>query len=71
MGLDAARARRDARSAAADAVLKQDGEDVIALQVNRTPTIFVNGRPLEDFGGPQLLALVRQEVERAPKTGGQ
>ena len=70
-GLDAARARRDARSAATDAVLKQDGEDVIALRVNRTPTIFVNGRPLEDFGGPQLLALVRQEVERAPKTGGQ
>jgi protein-disulfide isomerase len=64
-GLDVARLRRDARSAQADTVLKQDGEDVVALKVDRTPTFFVNGRLLTRFGDRQLFELVNQEVTRA------
>jgi protein-disulfide isomerase len=68
-GIEMARARRDARSAQADKVLRQDGEDVVALKVERTPTFFVNGRLLTDFGDRQLLALVKQEVARAGGAG--
>jgi protein-disulfide isomerase len=68
-GIEMARARRDARSAQADKVLQQDGEDVMALKVERTPTFFVNGRLLTDFGDRQLLELVKQEVTRAAGAG--
>jgi hypothetical protein len=37
---------------------------VVALKVERTPTFFVNGRLLTDFGDRQLLALVNEEVTR-------
>jgi protein-disulfide isomerase len=63
-GLDVKRARRDAASAAADALLKQDAEDIVALQVSRTPTFFVNGRLLTDFGPQPLMDLVAYEVNR-------
>lgn len=64
-GLDVERARGDARSAAAEQVLRQEGEDVVALKVDRTPTFFVNGRPLATFGDQELLALVNEEVARS------
>jgi hypothetical protein len=38
---------------------------VVALKVERTPTFFVNGRLLTDFGDRQLMALVNEEVARA------
>src|SRR6202008_4870813 len=49
-GLDLARARRDARDAQADAVLRTDGQDGAALKVESTPTFYVNGKLLEPFG---------------------
>ena len=61
-GLNMARARKDAAAAGADAVLRQEGEDIIALQVSRTPTFFVNGKLLTDFGPEPLMALVTAEV---------
>ena len=44
-------------------VLNQDRADVEAVGVRQTPTFFVNGKPLLDFGAKQLLALVEAEVE--------
>ena len=38
--------------------------DAKALKVLQTPTFFVNGRPLKDYGFDQLRALVRDEVKR-------
>jgi protein-disulfide isomerase len=67
-GIDIPRARRDAQSAQATEVLKQDGEDVVALQVHQTPTFFVNGRPLATFGDRELLELVSQEVALAQRS---
>lgn len=64
-GLNIAKARRDASSASADEVLRIDGEDVVALKVDRTPTFFVNARALSQFGPDPLLNLVKQEVEKA------
>lgn len=57
----------DIRSPDLDALLKQDVEDLTALQVNKTPTFFVNGRNLPSFGEQQLRALVAEEVAKAKK----
>ena len=67
-GLDVAKARSAADSPEVDQALKQDVADMKALQVNRTPSFFVNGTPLLDFGAAQLKALVDQEIkkQRAP-----
>ena len=64
-GVDLNRARRDAKTDQAGKVLKIDGDDVVALTVVQTPTFFVNGRSLTNFGPNQLLELVKQEVARA------
>lgn len=66
-GLDMSRARADARAPAIEAVLKQDVEDLTALEVTKTPTFFVNGRALPSFGAEQLTALVQEEVAKAKK----
>ncbi len=64
-GLDVPRARRTAKSPQTDAVLKQESEDVIEIRVERTPTLFVNGRPLSNFSAAAFMALVKEEVTRA------
>jgi protein-disulfide isomerase len=43
----------------------QDMEDGRAVGVSRTPTFFVNGKPLTDFGPQQLYELVRTELAAA------
>ncbi len=63
-GLDVDRARREMNLPAITATLEQDVADVRANGVNRTPTFFVNGKPLTSFGPRQLFDLVRTEVER-------
>jgi protein-disulfide isomerase len=65
IGLNIARARKDAASAEATALLRQEREDILALQVTRTPTFYVNGRLLTDFGAAQLMAMVTAEVQAA------
>lgn len=64
LGLDLAKARADADSPALDALLRQDVADMQALQVRATPGFFVNGRPLRDFGAPQLKALIDEELQK-------
>ena len=63
-GLDVERARREASSPKINLVLKQDMADVKAANVRRTPTFFVNGKPLVSFGPQQLFELVQSEVQR-------
>lgn len=69
-GLDVSRARQQAASRQAADVLRIDGEDVVALRVDSTPTFYVNGRLLTDFGVKQLFALVDEEVKRVRDAGG-
>ncbi|MDO9598192.1 MAG: thioredoxin domain-containing protein [Azoarcus sp.] len=64
-GLDMSRARQDMESPEIRALLEQDIEDLTVLQVNKTPTFFVNGHGLPSFGPEQLARLVADEVERA------
>lgn len=66
-GLDIEKAKIDAQGADIAAVLRQDVEDLTALEVTKTPTFFVNGRGLPSFGDQQLLALVAEEVSKAKK----
>lgn len=66
-GLDLPKALAAAASPAIDAVVKQDVEDLTALQVTKTPTFFVNGRALSSFGPDQLAALVAEEVTKTKK----
>jgi protein-disulfide isomerase len=66
-GLDIQKALADAQGSDIAGVLKQDIEDLTALEVTKTPTFFVNGRGLPSFGDQQLLALVAEEVAKARK----
>jgi protein-disulfide isomerase len=66
-GLDLEKAMVDVQKPEIEAVLKQDVEDLTALEVTRTPTFFVNGRGLPSFGREQLTALVAEEVAKARK----
>lgn len=66
-GLDIERGQRDTASPAIDAALTKDIADVKTLEVTRTPTFFVNGHPLTEFGPRPLYELVKREVEKARK----
>ena len=64
VGLDLERAQRERMMPHISAALNFDAADVAAVGVTRTPTFFVNGKALTDFGARQLLELVRSEVNR-------
>lgn len=67
VGLDIERGKRDAARPEFQTTLDQDGADAKALEVSRTPTFFVNGQPLTQFGPRPLYELVKSEVEKARK----
>ncbi len=62
-GLDLERAREDANAPEVLARLAQERADVETIGVAQTPTFFVDGRPLLDFGAEPLLEMVRTQVE--------
>lgn len=61
-GIDTARAKIDMNDPRIAQILKQDMADGVTLKVTGTPTFFVNGKPLIDFGPDQLKALVGKEA---------
>lgn len=63
-GLDLERARADVHSPAVDAVLETDMQDVAKVGIRATPTFFVNGQPLTEFGPEPLRQLVRSELAK-------
>ena len=64
-GVDIERARNDMHSEAVRAILQQDVAALSALKVQRTPTFYVNGKPLTDFGYDQLKQLVAAQSKIA------
>lgn len=64
-GVDIERARTDLGNPAVLAALQQDVAAITALKIQRTPSFFVNGKPLVDFGEQQLKDLVAKEVAAA------
>lgn len=51
-----------------NALMNSDMADANTLGVKGTPTFFVNGKPLAEFGPEQLYAQVRAEVEARQST---
>ena len=62
-GLDIDKARKDMDTVEIDNILIQDAADVKTVGVRQTPTFYVDGRPLLDFGAQQLIDMVRLQVE--------
>lgn len=64
-GIDVEKAKIDVKDPRIAKVLEQDTADVLALNVTKTPTFFVNGKPLVRFGEDELRQLVQSEMRRA------
>jgi len=64
-GLDVERAQRERLMPHIAAALNFDAADVATLGIRSTPTFYVNGKPLAEFGPQQLLELVQSEVNRS------
>lgn len=64
-GLDVALARQSLNAPAILEIVRQDASDIAALGVNKTPTFFVNGKPLQRFGMQELYDMAQQEVRAA------
>ncbi len=64
-GLDIQKAKQDMNDARITALLEQDAKDLAVLNVSKTPSFFVNGKPLKEFGPNQLRVLVEDEIRTA------
>lgn len=64
VGLDVEAARATMNSPAIDEILAKDMADVKKVGVQGTPTFFVNGKLLTQFGPAPLLELVQSELQK-------
>jgi len=64
LGLDMDRLAEDMKAPEIARLIAQDMEDTRALQVNKTPTFFVNGQLLTNFGLEPLIGLVEEALAR-------
>lgn len=62
IGLDIQKAEQDMNDARIAELLKQDAKDLATLKVNKTPSFFINGKPLKEFGPNGLRAQVENEI---------
>lgn len=62
VGLDVEAARTQMMSPMAVGLINADRADVEAVGIRGTPTFFVNGRPLEEFGQDELIEAVDRAV---------
>ena len=62
-GVDIEQIKIDMHDPAIAKIIEQDMADVRALNVQKTPGYFVNGKPLQTFGYKQLYQLVQAELE--------
>jgi len=65
IGLDVDAIRRDMKAPAIAAMLEEDLEAAKTLGIRKTPSFFVNGEPLRDFGYAQLKQLVDSAITTA------
>jgi protein-disulfide isomerase len=62
IGLDVERIRRDMDAPEIAAILEQDLADARSLGLRKTPSFFVNGEPLRQFGYEPLVQLVSEAI---------
>jgi protein-disulfide isomerase len=65
-GLDRSIAEQQIKDPAIIAILKQEADDIKKINVNKTPTFFVNGMPLMDFSANGLQEMVSARVGMSP-----
>jgi len=63
-GVDVEQIKKDMHSPAIAKIIEQDMADVKALNVQKTPGYFVNGKPLQTFGYKQLNQLIKSELDK-------
>ena len=63
VGLDIEKAKLDMENPRIVSILKQDMSDVATLKVEKTPTFYVNGKLLKNFGEDNLRSLVAEELK--------
>lgn len=61
-GVNVDQARKDMASEQIVQMLRRDIGDLVILQVTKTPTFFVNGKPLPTFSYESLQQLVAEEI---------
>lgn len=61
---DVMRLKQDMKDPAIAKIVEQDLADARQLGVNKTPSFFVNGKPLVRFGYEQLRTLIKTEVAK-------
>lgn len=66
VGLDVDKIKKDMEDPKIDQMIEQDLKDLQQLGVRGTPTFFVNGRPLDNFGASYLRSAVEREVSKLP-----
>ncbi|KHK66722.1 MULTISPECIES: DsbA family protein [Pseudomonas] len=64
-GLDVAKARKEMASPEITATIERDAADAKTVGVSGTPTFFVNGKPLTNFGAQQLYDLIWSEINQS------
>ena len=64
-GLDVAKAREEMMSPEITATIERDAADAKTVGVRGTPTFFVNGKPLTNFGAQQLYDLIWSEINQS------
>jgi protein-disulfide isomerase len=62
-GLDIEKLRTDMNAPSIQKIIEQDILDGEKLEVRKTPTFFVNGKPLENFGLEPLEKLIEDEIK--------
>ncbi len=60
--LDMTKAKEFVKNPKLDEIIKQDLADAKTLGANKTPSFFVNSKPLKDFGLEQLIELINSEL---------
>ncbi|MBF0381893.1 MAG: thioredoxin domain-containing protein [Magnetococcales bacterium] len=65
LGIDLNKLGRDLNAPEINDIILQDLQDGKSLNVTKTPSFFVNGRPLPSFGYQQLSDLVAEELANA------
>ncbi|MFT6067933.1 MAG: protein-disulfide isomerase [Bacteriovoracaceae bacterium] len=63
-GLDLSKLKEDMKDPALQEIIKIDMKDAQTLAVRGTPSFFVNGKKLEQFGIEPLRALIRSELAK-------
>lgn len=61
-GVDVEQIRKDMNDPAFEKIIEQDRADGQKLGVTRTPTFFINGKPLQEFGPGPLRAAIEAEL---------